>query len=63
MVSEKVSLRNYYTTAFKLKVAQFVEDTNKSQASKRFKVHGKRVQVWCKQKEELKKVQKLPKLL
>ena len=55
MASEKMSLRNYYTTAFKLKVVQFAEDTNKSEASERFKVYRKRVQVWCKQKEELKK--------
>ena len=63
MASEKVSLKNYYATASKLKVVQFAEDTNKSQASKRFKVHSKRVQVWCKQKEELKKSTKPTKAL
>ena len=45
-----------YTASFKLKVVQYAEDTNKSAASKLFGVHRKRVQEWCKQKDQLKQL-------
>lgn len=47
-----------YTAAFKLKVVKFAEDTSKIQASKHFHVDRRRVQEWCKQKEQLQKSHK-----
>ena len=42
-----------YTAAFKLKVVEHAEKKSKNDASKVFLVDRKRVQDWCKQKEDL----------
>ena len=42
-----------YTAAFKLKVVEHAEKKSKNDASKVLLVDRKRVQDWCKQKEDL----------
>ena len=42
-----------YTVAFKLKVVEYTQDHSKRETSKMFGIDRKRVQDWCKQKEDL----------
>ena len=46
-------MKRSYTAAFKLKVVEHAEKKSKNDASKVFSVDRKRVQDWCKQKEDL----------
>ena len=62
-MASKEKVRNYYTAHFKLKVVKIAEENSKLKASKVFGVHRKRVQVWCQQKEELKKLPSNAKML
>ena len=61
--AKREKVRSSYTASFKLKVVKFAEENNKMKASKQFGVHRKRVQKWCKQKEELQKVLRNAKVL
>ena len=63
MDTKREKFRSSYTASFKLKVVKFAEENNKMKASKQFGVHRKRVQEWCKQKEELQKVPRNAKVL
>ncbi len=46
-------LKRSYTAAFKLKVVEHAKKKSKNDASKVFSVDRKRVQEWCKQKDDL----------
>ena len=52
-----------YTANFKLKVVAFAHAHSKKAAAKEFRVDRKRVQEWCKQREELEKTSKTAKRL
>ena len=52
-----------YTVAFKLGVAEYAEKHSKRETSQVFCVDRKRVQEWCKQKEDLSKTSKAVKRL
>ena len=56
--SDSASARKAYDISFKLKVINSTTTASKNSVAKKFGIHRRRVQEWCKQKSELEKLAK-----